>query len=216
MSAMSAAHAPRSDPSAEAARREADFERWRRRSRLVRSLRIALPAVIAVIFAGLVGSVMWSSFSAQPKAARGGDEPIRLVTPRFVGRDDKGRAFVLTAESATRDRLDYQRVVLKKPALVLDEGGPDELRISGADGVFHEQNGKLELSGGVQMSDTRNVFDTAASLFDTKTGEVVGSGPIHGVGGLGEIRAQSYAVYGKGERMVFKGGVRTRIETKKK
>lgn len=195
--------------------RRADFERWRRRSRLIRTLRVALPALIVLIFAGLVGSVAWSTFNAVPKAAQGGDEPIRLVTPRFVGRDDKGRAFVLTAVSATRDPLDYQRVILKKPALVLDEDGPDMLRINGADGVFHEQDNKLELTGGVRMADTKNTFETASSLFDTKTGEVIGSGPIQGAGGLGEIRAESYGVYSKGERMVFKGGVKTRLETKK-
>ena len=195
--------------------RQADFERWRRRSRLIRTLRVVLPALIAVIFAGLAGSVVWSTMNAVPKAARAGDEPIRLVTPRFVGRDDKGRAFVLTAESATRDRLDYQRVILKKPTLVLDENGPDMLRMNGADGIFHEQDGKLELSGGVRMADTKSVFETAASLFDTKTGSVIGSGPIQGAGGLGEIRAGSYGVYNKGESMVFKGGVRTRLETKK-
>ena len=195
--------------------RRVDFERWRRRSRLIRTLRIVLPATIGLIFLGLVGSVAWSTFNAQPKAARGGDEPIQLVKPRFVGRDDKGRAFVLTAETAIRDRLDYQRVMLKKPALVLDEGGPDEMRINGADGIFHEQNGKLELSGGVRLADTKNAFATAASLFDTKTGEVIGSAPIQGAGGLGEINAKSYGVYDKGDRMVFKGGVRTRLETKK-
>ncbi|WP_293904868.1 LPS export ABC transporter periplasmic protein LptC [Phenylobacterium sp.] len=195
--------------------RRVDFERWRRRSRLIRTLRVVLPVSIALIFAGLVGSVAWSTFNSQPKQARAGDEPIRLVTPRFVGRDDKGRPFVLTAVSATRDRLDYQRVMLNKPALVLDEGGPDELRINGADGVFHEQDGKLELSGGVKLADAKNAFNTAASLFDTKTGEVIGSGPIQGAGGLGEITAKSYGVYDKGDRMVFKGGVRSRLETKK-
>jgi len=211
---MTAAGAPLSEPLAEP--RRVDFERWRRRSRLVRTLRVVLPGLIALIFAGLIGSVAWSTFNAQPRSARAGDEPIRLTNPRFIGRDDKGRSFVLTADSAIRDRLDYQRVILKKPALLLDEGGPDEMRINGADGVFHEQNGKLELSNGVRMADAKNAFDTAASLFDTKTGEVVGSGPIQGAGGLGEIRAESYGVYGKGERMVFKGGVRTRLETKKK
>lgn len=195
--------------------RRADFERWRRRSRLIRTLRVVLPASIAVIFAGLIGSVAWSTFNAQPRTARAGDEPIRLLNPRFVGRDDKGRAFVLTADSAIRDRLDYSRVILKKPALVLDEGGPEQMRLNGADGVFHEQNGKLELMNGVHMADAKSAFDTAASLFDTKTGEVIGSGPIHGAGGLGEIRAESYGVYGKGETMVFKGGVKTRLETKK-
>lgn len=207
---MTAAHTPHPEPLADP--RRADFERWRRRSRLVRTLRVMLPAAIALIFAGLVGSVAWSTFNSQPRSAKAGDEPIRLTNPRFIGRDDKGRSFVLTAESAIRDRLDYQRVILKKPALVLDEKGPDEMRINGADGIFHEQSGKLELSNGVRMADSKNAFDTAASLFNTKTGEVVGSGPIQGAGGLGEIRADSYGVYGKGDRMVFKGGVRARIE----
>jgi lipopolysaccharide export system protein LptC len=211
---MTAAHAPHPETLAEP--RRADFERWRRRSRLIRTLRVVLPSLIALIFAGLIGSVAWSTFNAQPRAAKVGDEPIRLMNPRFIGRDDKGRSFVLTADSAIRDRLDYQRVILKRPALVLDENGPDEMRINGADGIFHEQSGKLELSNGVHMADAKNAFDTAASLFDTKTGEVIGSGPIQGAGGLGEIRAESYGVYGKGERMVFKGGVRTRLETKKK
>jgi lipopolysaccharide export system protein LptC len=212
---MTAADPPLSaDPLAEP--RRTDFERWRRRSRLIRALRLALPALIVAIFAGLIGSVAWSTFNAQPKSARASDEPIRLLNPRFVGRDDKGRAFVLTADSAIRDRLDYQRVILKRPALVLDENGPEQMRINGADGVFHEQNGKLELTNGVRMADSKNAFNTATSLFDTKTGEVVGSGPIQGAGGLGEIRAQSYGVYGKGETMVFKGGVRTRLETTKK
>lgn len=195
--------------------RRADFERWRRRSKLIRTLRIALPALITMIFLGLTGSVVWSTINSVPKAARADDEPIRLVTPRFVGRDDKGRAFVLTAESATRDRLDYQRVILRAPTLVLGENGPDMLRMKGADGIFHEQDGKLELTNGVNMTDATNTFATAASLFDTKTGEVVGSGPIRGAGGLGEIRAESYGVYSKGERMVFKGGVHTRLESKK-
>lgn len=208
---MTAAYAP---PSPE--HRRADFERWRRRSRLIRTLRVVLPAIIVLIFLGLAGSVAWSTLNAQPRTATAGDEPIRLVNPRFVGRDEKGRAFVLTAESAIRDRLDYQRVILTKPALVLDENGPDQLRINAADGVFHEQSNKLELSGGVHMEDADSSFDTAASLFDTKTGEVVGSGPIQGAGGLGEIRAESYGVYGKGDTMVFKGGVRTRIEPNKK
>jgi lipopolysaccharide export system protein LptC len=104
---MTAAHASLDAP------RRADFERWRRRSRLIRALRIILPGSIALIFAGLIGSVAWSTFNAQPRAGQGNEEPIRLVAPRFIGRDDKGRAFVLTAESAVRDRLDYQRVILK-------------------------------------------------------------------------------------------------------
>jgi lipopolysaccharide export system protein LptC len=194
--------------------RRGDIERWRRRSRLVRILRIALPASVAVILAALAGEIVYNTIKAAPATSAESDEPIRLVNPRFVGRDDKGRAFVITAASAMRDQKDYQRVMLDKPALILDEEGPDPLRIQANAGVYHEGNRKLDLQGGVKLSGAQAVFETAASLFDTKTGELVGSGPIQGAGSLGEIQAKSYGVYGKGERMVFKGGVHTRLNSK--
>jgi lipopolysaccharide export system protein LptC len=181
---------------------------------MVRRLRVLFPALIAVILAGLVGCVVYSTFKAAPIQTGDSDEPIRLVNPRFVGRDDRGRAFVLTAVSAMRDQKDYQRVMLDRPALVLDEEGPDPLRVTAAHGVYHEGDRKLAVSGGVRMSGARGAFETAHSLFDTKTGELVGSGPIQGSGSLGEITAKSYGVYDKGERMVFKGGVHTRLESK--
>jgi lipopolysaccharide export system protein LptC len=193
--------------------RRASIRRWKRRSRLIKALRILLPALIAMTLVGLAVSVAYNTLARQPTAPASSDEPIRLVNPRFVGRDERGRGFVLTAVSATRDTKDYQRVILDKPALVLDEDGPDPLRITAAAGVYHEGNRKLEVSGGVHLSGAETAFETAASLFDTKTGELVGSGPIQGSGSLGEITAKSYGVYDKGDRMVFKGGVHTRLDS---
>jgi len=194
--------------------RQVGIERWRRRSRLIRLLRILLPATIGVIIAALAAAVVWNTVNAEPEQQRDPNAPIRLVNPRFVGRDDKGRAFVLTAVSATRDPQEYQRVLLERPALVVDEEGPDPLRITAHQGVYDEGSRKLEVSGGVRLSGAQGAFETADSLFDTKTGEVVGSGPIQGSGPLGEITAKSYAVQGKGEQMVFKGGVHTRLDMK--
>lgn len=194
------------------ARRRSDIVRWRRRSRTIRLLRLVLPAAIGGIFLSLGGMVGYNAMVSRAAEPQEGESPIRLVNPRFAGRDDKGRAFVLTATSAVRDKNDYQRVLLEGPALVLDETGPDALRLGSAEGVYHEGNRKLELNGGVRIAGARAAFDTAASLFDTQTGELVGSGPIHGSGSLGEISAKSYGVYDKGDRIIFKGGVRTRME----
>ena len=190
------------------------IERWRRRSRAVRLLRIILPGLIVLILLALGGSVVWNALASQPTAVGPADAAIRLVNPRFVGRDDKGRAFVLTALSATRDQKDYQKVYLDHPALILDEEGPDPLKIVAKAGVYHEATRKLEVSGGVRLSGAKAAFETAASLFDTKTGELVGSGPVQGSGLLGDISAKSYGVYDKGARMVFKGGVHTRLNAK--
>jgi lipopolysaccharide export system protein LptC len=194
--------------------RRASIQRWRRRSQAIRALRIVLPGLIALILAGLAGMIAYNSFMAQPISTGSPNAPIRLVNPRFVGRDDRGRPFVLIAASATRDLQDDQKVYLDRPVLVLDEDGADPLRVIAAKGVYHEDTRKLLASGGVRFSGARGAFDTAESLFDTRTGELVGSGPVHGLGSLGEIHAKSYGVYDKGARMVFKGGVHTRLQPK--
>jgi lipopolysaccharide export system protein LptC len=194
--------------------RREQAQRWRRRSRMVRAMRIVLPAAIGLILLSLAGAVAYNALTAQPAQPRDTSAPIRLVHPRFVGRDDKGRAFVITAQSATRDPRDYQRVLLDHPALVLDEQGPDPIRLVATAGIYHEGSFKLDLHGGVRLVGSKAAFDTATSLFDTKTGEIVGSGPIQGSGSLGEINAKSYAVYDKGNRVIFKGGVHTRLDRK--
>ena len=177
-------------------------------------MRILLPGLIGAILVGLAGTVAYNTFTSQPGLATSSNAPIRLVNPRFVGRDDRGRPFVLIAVTATRDAQDYQKVYLERPSLVLDNDGPDPLRITAAKGVYHEGTRKLEVSGGVRLAGARGAFDTAESLFDTRTGELIGPGDIHGAGPLGQIDAKSYGVYDKGARMVFKGGVHTVLNSK--
>jgi len=194
--------------------RRVSIQRWRRRSRVIAILRVVLPALIGLVLVGLAASVALNTFNSARAPGGNASDPIRLVNPRFVGRDTRGRPFLLTSITATRDPRNYQRVVLDKPTLVLDADGPDPLHITAGAGLFHEDTGKLEVSHGVRLSGARGAFDTAQSVFDTKSGELEGSGPVHGLGSLGEISAKSYCVYDKGERMVFTGGVHTRLQPK--
>jgi lipopolysaccharide export system protein LptC len=193
--------------------RRASAAAWRRRARVIHGLRVALPAMIVVIFAGIGATIVHHSLTGGPRTGEESEAPIRLVNPRFVGRDDQGRSFVLTAATATRDDDDYQRVLLDSPAVILDESGADPMRITAGSGVYHEGTRRLQMEGGVTLSSKDQTFNTATSLYNTATGELSGSGPIQGVGSLGEIAAKSYGVYDKGGRMVFKGGVRARIPT---
>ena len=117
----------------------------------------------------------------------------------------------MTAKTAVRDPRDYQRVQLDTPMLILDEEGVRPTRISARSGVYREDRRVLNLEGGVKLNGGDVNFTTATSIFNTATGELEGTGEIQGAGALGEIIAKSYGVYDKGERMVFKGGVRTRV-----
>ncbi len=167
--------------------------------------------LILIIVAGFVVRSTLIGEKAKPVDTQA---PIQLVNPRFVGRDNKGRAFVITARVATRDPADYQRVILQTPALVLDEEGDNPMRISALSGVYREDARLLSLDGDVKLNGADLNFTTASSLFNTATGELEGAGEIQGVGALGEIIAKSYGVYDKGDRLVFKGGVHTRVESK--
>jgi lipopolysaccharide export system protein LptC len=202
-------------PPAPANLHERGIARWRRRSRIIRVLRVVGPGLILAILGALGASVAYNAMKPSPEPAQEANQPIRLINPRFVGRDDRGRGFVVTAASATRDPQEYAKVYLDKPAVVVDEQGPDPTRIVAAAGVFHENTGQLEVSGGVKLAMSRGAFETAQSKFDTKTGELTGSGPIHGSGPLGEIDATSYGVYDKGDHMVFQGRVHSRLYPKK-
>jgi len=208
MTAVSDIPLPASPP------RRTSIQRWRRRSRVIRGLRVALPGLIALILIGLGGSVAYNAFANQKALPGKASDPIRLVHPHFIGRDTRGRPFTLSSETATRDPQDYNRVYLDKPYLVVDEDGTDPLHIVAGSGVFHEDSGKLEVRGGVRLSGARGAFDTAQSVYDIKSGELEGSGPIQGLGSLGEIQAKSYGVYDKGARMVFSGGVHSRLQPK--
>lgn len=194
--------------------RRVSIQRWRRRSRLIRVYRVVLPVMIGLILAGLAGSVAYNAFTSQRIPPGNANDPIRLVKPHFVGRDARGRPFVLTSVTATRDATDYQKVYLDRPTLTLDADGADPTHITGGAGVFHEDTSKLELSKGVRLSSARGAFDTATSLYDLRSGDLGGSDSVQGMGSLGQIQAKSYSVYDKGARMVFTGEVHTRLQPK--
>jgi lipopolysaccharide export system protein LptC len=206
--------APRLPTTAETVR-DRTIARWRRRSRVIHVLRIIVPGLIVAILLGLAASVAFNALKPGVEQTQDSNQPIRLINPHFQGRDDRGRAFVVTAVSATRDPREYQKVYLDHPTLVLDEQGPDPTRITSRAGVFHENTGLLEASGDVRMGFSRNIFQTESSQFDTKTGELTGSVPVQGQGPLGEIQAKSYAVHDKGASMDFHGRVHTVLNPKK-
>jgi lipopolysaccharide export system protein LptC len=195
-------------------RRRRDLDRWHSRSRSIHFWRRALPAVIVLIAIGLGGWIVARSIlarmSAPPKAADTG--VIKMVNPRFYGRDASNRAFVVGAGEAARDSRNPGVISLQKPTVTLDSEGAAPTHVEAGQGVYRETQRSMELSGGVQLSDGRgNSFATPRAQIDTKTGVVQGDQGVKGEGPLGQIAASSYAVYDSGKRIVFKGGVHAQI-----
>jgi lipopolysaccharide export system protein LptC len=194
--------------------RRGEIVRWRRRSRLVRTLRIVLPAAMAIILAALAGQVIWRGATEQPSAQKEARAAIRLVNARFVGRVQDGRSFMIGARQALRHEEDYQQVSLTEPFMMVgEEGATGTSRVTARIGNFNERDKMLRLRGDVRIDDGKGLrFTSQEAIIDTTTGKVVGQSQVQGDGPLGQLNAKSYSVEDKGDRLVFRGGVRARIE----
>lgn len=192
--------------------RQAEAARWRRRSRLVRTLRIVLPAVMVAVLALLAAQVVWKSMAEQPAAQREARTAIRLLNARFVGRVEDGRGFMIGAKQAIRSEEDYQSVSLVEPMLTVGQGQGSS-RVMAKIGNFNERDQMLRLRGDVRIDEGQGFrFMSQEAIIDTRTGKVVGQSQVQGDGPLGQLNAKSYSVEDKGDRLVFRGGVKARIE----
>lgn len=189
--------------------------RWKRRSRLIRSLRVTLPVVMGLMVAALVGAVAWRSATERP-LPREGQAVIRLVNAQFAGQVKDGRGFMLGARQAIRDEKDYQSVALIEPVMTVGRGAGSS-RVSARAGNFNERDKLLRLRGDVRIDDGKGLsFASQEAIIDTTTGEVIGESQVQGDGPLGQLNAKSYSVEDKGDRLVLRGGVSARIEPTKR
>ena len=183
------------------------MDAWRRRSRLIRFFRRALPVSIGLLVLGLIVWVVARTVLADmaDQAAQRAD--IRMTNPRFYGQDSRGQSFVLGAAEAVQDRRRSELIRLTRPTLRLNATGERPTEITALNGLYDELGYQLTLSGDVTVIDGGSGFrfETGQALVDTETGVISGETAVRGRGPLGTIDASSYAIYDQGERIVFEG-----------
>ena len=194
-----------------AVRRAEEMAQWQVRSKRIQFYRRALPLAIVAVILALAGWVVIRAVIGA--VADKGGEAIHMLNPRYYGRDEKGRAFVVAAREAVRDGRDIKQVTLAAPTMTMDTQDNRQVKIQATSGLYNEFEHILTLTGKVRLVDARGYqIDTARARVDPKAGLVTGDSEVTGVGPLGRITASSYSVYDRGARAVFKGNVRTHIE----
>lgn len=192
--------------------RSQEMERWRRRSGAIRFWRRALPVVIGVIALVLVAWIGGRSLFIKATAPKPPQETgLRMLNPRFYGRDSSNNAFVLGAAEASRDGATGKSVALAAPNLTMDVGSPRPTTVQAMQGVYREDQRQLTLTGKVQLNSGGYVFHTPNATVDTSKGSVYGKSGVKGQGPAGEVTAQSFNVYNRGQRVIMKGDVHARI-----
>lgn len=189
-----------------------DLQRWRKRSRMVKTLRWALPAAAGALVLMLGGQVVWNAFARETPSLEKASTVVRMTNPRFFGRDEKGRPFRISAKSAARDDNDINVIKLEQPDVSLAMNGPSETRATARTGIYRESDRTLKLQGDVKFSDAGGYrFAAEEANVDTRAGRVVGQGPVRGEGPGTQLNANGYTVEDKGDRVIFRGRVRARL-----
>jgi len=189
------------------------MERRRRRLVWVKFLRRTLPVAALVALVSVVGQVVWRSLQASATSApMVAESTVRMVNPQFTGSGRDGSKYLLTAQSGVRDPKDSARILLERPTVSVTQAGGAETHTVSDRGVFREDNQSLSLDGDVKVEEAGGFhFIANNAVIDTSTGKVVG-GNVQGQGPTGVVQSGSYSVTDKGERMVFKGGVRSQLK----
>lgn len=209
---MSASTATATSPDfAWAPRRQVTLEQTRRRSAIVRGLRLVFTAGAAISIGVLAGPVIANAigdFSGGRKSFEG-SEIVTMLNPRFTGRDASGAAYVITADTAQRRRAEPEVVDLTNPMLV-DEAGA---RVTAPEGTFDQRTQTLDLFRDVRVSDEAGYrFRTTTARFYIIEGRIQGLDPLEGEGPLGDIRSDSYEITEDGDVITFRGNVEMLFE----
>ena len=137
-----------------------------------------------------------------------------MVSPHFFGRDRQGRAFEVSATEAARSDANMQEVLLEDVSVTLDVNGAHPSRMTAEHGAYREDTRILRLRGNVRVDDGRaSSIATNEAVVDTRAGTVVGDQRVASQTTAGDIQAGEYQVQDRGDRVIFRGGVRARVNS---
>ena len=187
----------------------------RRRTAFVRRLRVGFIGAALAIIALLITQLFLGSRGGETAEAEAVSADIRMVNPRFTGRDETLVPYVVTADVAIRRQDGAPGVTeLERPRLDYDflNAGDDASRVLAQTGRYDLPNRILELNSDVNLSTAGGyTFDSDHARVFLREERVVGEQPVEGTGPMGSIRADRYEIRDGGNHIVFEGRVRARL-----
>jgi lipopolysaccharide export system protein LptC len=180
-------------------------------SHVVNLLKVLLPAVAL----GLVAMVLlWPQLNPIDQRFRLRTvgvsvedlENLRLLNPRYVGRDSQNQPFALTADQALQLSGDGNLTDLVKPKGDISLKDGTWLALSAETGVYRKQDQILDLEGNVNLfQDGGYEFVTPRARIQLDQGHASGDSPVVGQGPDTELEGQGFRVYNRGDRVVVTG-----------
>jgi len=184
----------------------------------VSAMKVALP-LLALVLVGVV--LMLPQLDSAEKKVRAGIrqqikaqdlENLYMVNARYIGSDEKNRAYTLTANSARQVSTDSDLVALEAPKADVATGNGHWVAMRASAGAFYRKAQTLVLFGDVNIfHDEGYTVRTDEIEMNLKSGTAKGSKPVVAHGPLGILRARGFKILDRGQTVLFTGKARLTI-----
>lgn len=204
----------------EAATREREFrQHWAvpgsRHDRVVRLAKVGLPSMVGLLIAFLALAPLDKesdvSFILDKKKVNNAPERMRVEAARYVGQDNRGQTFEISAQTAIQHSSDVPIVDINgmQARLGLRQGS---VMIGANQGRYNLDAQKVMISGPVRVVGSGGYrLETRDVMIDLKQRQLVSPGPVSGTTRLGSFNAGKLSA-DLGERnIVLNGGARLKI-----
>lgn len=197
------------------AKRKINRAAERRYTRIVNTLKVALPVLALLIVATVV---IYSGFNPNPgkviltpqQVDSVADDDLRMVNPRLSGVDGAQRPYTVTAEYAEQQKGRPDLVQLRKIEADVTLEGNQWLSITAENGLLDGDKRTLTLDGGIAaFSDTGYELHTPSAIVNFEEGKISGPQPVEAQGPLGTIKANGFEVLRDLKQVRFLGQVQT-------
>jgi lipopolysaccharide export system protein LptC len=205
--------------SEQAIRRRQATQRWAEpgsaHDKLVRWTKILLPAAVGVLIAILMVAPLGKSgdvsFILDKKKVENAPERMRVESARYVGADDKGQQFQITAQNALQRSSETPIVDINGmfAQLRLDRG---PVMMAANQGRYNLDTQQMAIEGPIRVLGPDGYrLQTRDVTVNMKNRQLASKGPVAGQMRLGEFQAgQLHADLGE-RKVVLDGGARLKI-----
>jgi lipopolysaccharide export system protein LptC len=198
---------------------DARFAIAARHSRMVRVLRIAVPAVVGLAMAGVVAISIFNPFRALMKQLPVdidnlvvSGSKITMESPHLSGFSPDQRPYELWAKTATQDLQDPDHVELKTLRAKILQEDRSTVTLDARTGIFNTKAQLLDLRKDILLqSSTGYEARLSQALLDIGKGTVTSEEPVDVKLLNGTLTADKLRITEKGELIRFEGHVKMNL-----
>jgi lipopolysaccharide export system protein LptC len=193
---------------------EQAFRAARRHSRVVRLLRIAVPAIVAM---GLIVVGLITYFNPLRMLAKlpinidnlvVSGTKVTMEQPRLSGFTSDARAYELTADSAAQDMTKPDIVELRNIRAKIEMQDKSSMELTAITGTYDSKGETLKLDQDIRLkSSTGYQGHLSEALIDIRKGNVVSEHPVEVKMLQGTLNANRLEILDSGDLVRFHGGI---------